>query len=130
MQKTVTMLDRAIQVDVSNRAEKQLQQRDAPLCLEMELYFSCMIRKRVLVCETVGTEFVAQLDDKLTIGFRPVMTKACGITETAEDGKPPLTDFPIKKPESYIPHWLRLDYRKGEWLAEFGYCDETAAKKD
>ncbi len=123
MKQTVTMLNRPIRVDISKRAEQQLQQRGAPLCLEMELYFSCMIRKRVLVREAVSTDFVAQVGDKLTIGFRPVMTKACGITETAEDGKPPLTDFPIKKPEGYIPHWLRLDYRKGEWQAEFGYID-------
>ena len=32
-----------------------------------------------------------------------------------------LTDFPIAKPEAYVPHWLRIDYRKGQWQGEFGY---------
>ncbi len=124
MQAVASLLNRELQIHISARAEKQLQQRSTPLCLEMELYFSCMIRKRVLVREQIHSEFRAEVGDKLHIGFRPVMTRACGITETAEDGKPPLTDFPIKKPQSYIPNWLTLDYRKGEWCAEFGYIDE------
>lgn len=117
------MLGRQLRVSITKNADRQLQQRSEPLCLEMELYFSCMIRKRVLVRENIDSEFSAQVSDKLHIGFRPVMTRACGITETADDGRPPLTDFPIQKPHSYIPHWLKLDYRKGEWQAEFGYLD-------
>ena len=130
MQTTATLLNRELQVHISARAEKQLQHRAAPLCLEMELYFSCMIRKRVLVREQISSEFSTEVNDALHIGFRPVMTRACGVTETAEDGKPPLTDFPIRKPHSYIPHWLTLDYRKGEWCAEFGYIDDDMPRVD
>jgi hypothetical protein len=89
----------------------------------MELYFSCLIRKQVRIRQTLDTLYKVKVSDKLEIGFRPVMTRACGVTETDETGKPPLTDFPIAKPECYIPHWLTLDYRKGEWQSEFGYLD-------
>ncbi len=128
MKQSINMLDRQIEIKISKAAEKQLAQRSEPLCLEMELYFSCMIRKRVLVREVISSDFSSVVSDKLHIGFRPVMTKACGVTETDESGKPPLTDFPIKKPESYIPHWLTLDYKKGEWRSEFGYLEDFASE--
>jgi hypothetical protein len=31
-------------------------------------------------------------------------------------------DMPVVRAERYFPHWLRLDYHRGEWLAEFGYA--------
>ena len=34
---------------------------------------------------------------------------------------PPLTEFPIVNARAYMPHWLRIDYRRGEWLGEFGF---------
>jgi hypothetical protein len=117
------MLDRTIEVDVSERAERELARRDSPLRLEMELYFSCLIRKRVLVRETLASEFTASVGEHLQIGFRPVMTQKCSVIDTDEDGRPPLTDFPIERPDRYIPHWLRVDYRRDQWQAEFGYLD-------
>ena len=119
MNKTVTMLGKHINVHLTKRAVESLERRSKILCLEMELYFSCMIRKQVRVLESMNTKLIAPIEKNLVIGFRPVMTKACGIAEN--DGKPPLTDFPIKNPENYIPKWLTIDCKKGEWLGEFGY---------
>jgi hypothetical protein len=124
MKHSVMLEGRTINIELTSAAEQKLKTGESSLKLEMELYFSCLIRKRVLVRENLASEFRVQVNDKLEIGFRPVMTKACGVTETDDSGKPPLTDFPIAKPECYIPHWLKLDYRKGEWLGEFGYIDK------
>ena len=47
------------------------------------------------------------------------MTAKC---DTHFDGdEPPLADFPIVKPTAYVPHWLRIDFRHGKWIGEFGY---------
>lgn len=121
MKRIVELEVRFNNVDLTNAAERALKILSAPLKLEMELYFSCLIRKRVPVRETLASDYCVQVNDKLEIGFRPVMTRACGVTDTDESGKPPLTDFPIAKPECYIPHCLTLDFRKGQWLGEFGY---------
>jgi len=121
---TVEMLGKQIQVEISNNAARQLNARGVPLYIEMELYFSCLIRKQVRVYETfvepADRKFSVQFSDKLQISFRPVMTKSCSIA-SCEDGKPPLSDFPIRKPQSYIPRWLRLDFSKGKWCGDFGY---------
>lgn len=116
----ISMLNKPIQLEISSRARQALDRRDAPLRVEMELYFSCLIRKQVRIRDALDDRFAVMVSDKLEIGFRPVMTKACSVS-SCDDGKPPLSDFPIEKPESYIPHWLKLDYKKGEFIGEFGY---------
>ena len=118
------ILNKQIQVEISRNAQQQLDKRTSPLFIEMELYFSCMIRKQVRVRESLHDEldkrFSIWVLDNLHISFRPVMTKSCSIA-SCDNGKPPLSDFPIQKPESYIPKWLKLDYKKNEWCGEFGY---------
>lgn len=120
----VEMLGKQIQVEISKHAERQLNNRKAPLFVEMELYFSCLLRKEIRIRETLreklDEEFSAQLSEFLHISFRPVMTKSCSVSSCAGE-KPPLSDFPIKKPQSYVPKWLKLDFKKGEWCGDFGY---------
>ena len=120
----VEMLGKQIQVEISKHAERQLSNRKTPLFVEMELYFSCLLRKEIRIRETLreklDEEFSAQLSESLHISFRPVMTKSCSVSSCAGD-KPPLSDFPIQKPQSYIPKWLKLDFKKGKWCGDFGY---------
>ena len=108
-------------MSISKAAAEQLARRETPLLLELELYFSCLIRKRVYVRESFdGKESIA-INDRLSLRFRPVVTQTCAISECERDN-PPVRDMPIRKPERYFPHWLKLDYRGGEWHAEFGYA--------
>lgn len=116
----IEMLGKAIELKMSKSAEKNLAELDKPLCLEMELYFSCMIRKQVNIREKINSQYSVKVSDKLELGFRPVMTKSCSVS-SCEGNSPPVSDFPIEKPERYIPHWLKLDFKKGQWLGEFGY---------
>jgi hypothetical protein len=91
----------------------------------MELYFSCLIRKKVRFREVRDETNVVSASDHLCVRFRPVMTAKCGVHEY-EDQEPPLTDFPITRPESYVPKWLRIDFKRGEWVGDFGYIRNTA----
>jgi hypothetical protein len=89
----------------------------------MELYFSCLVRKQVRFHEAADNlpgESVA-VNDRLRVRFRPVMTQSCHVDEIAGEA-PPLTDFPVVNPAAFVPHWLRIDYRNGQWQGEFGYC--------
>lgn len=129
MKQTIKMLDRPIVLELSKAAEKQLKNINSPLCVEMELYFSCLLRKRVVIREKIETDFAVTVSEKLEIGFRPVMTKSCSI-ESCDGKSPPLSDFPIAKPECYIPHWLKIDYKKQAWTGEFGYMNEKALVVD
>jgi hypothetical protein len=125
---TIEMMGKDIELKMSRQARRQLDTMTVPLIIEMELYFSCLLRKQIRVRqiqdsgekELEQSEFFAKLSDKLHISFRPVMTKSCSVS-SCEGERPPLSDFPIQKPRSYIPRWLNLDFKKGKWCGDFGY---------
>lgn len=118
MNTCIEFLGKSISLTVTPPAERALQQRNTPLQVEMELYFSCLIRKAVRFYEAVSDRGVP-VNESLSLSFRPVMTKQCGLDFSGDE--PALTDFPIKQPERYIPHWLHIDYRNRKWHGEFGY---------
>lgn len=118
MEKQIKVQGKPVAVTLSNAAIKALSSRENKLVAEMELYFSCLIRKQVRFRENLEGDLV-NVTEQLAVRFRPVMTEVCGIDY--EGNEPPLTDFPIKKPESFIPHWLKIDYKNNEWMGEFGF---------
>ena len=114
----VDLAGRTVTVELSAAARAALRERQVPLVAEMELYFSCLIRKRVRFPEHVHPDALcAPLDAQLTVCFRPVMTRACAVRET--DGQPELEAFPIRRPAAFVPKRLALDYRHGAWSGEF-----------
>lgn len=112
---SVEMLGKHIQCEISRNAEQQLRFSDVPLYLEMELYFSCMIRKQVNVrehmSEDVDVKFSAQYSDNLRVGFRPVMTKSCSIS-SCEGDKLSLSNFPIRTLSLIYQNGLSLISKK------------------
>ena len=119
-----TLEGKPFRATLSAAAQRALAQRSTPLIAELELYFSCLIRLRVRFYERDEEASATPINAQLSVRFRPVMSRRCDLQEVK--GKPPLDDFPIVKRAPYVPHWLRLDYKKGQWVGEFGY--KTANK--
>jgi hypothetical protein len=137
VEKDIEISGKKIRISVSPNAVSALTQRQSPLVAEMELYFSCLIRKKVRFYEPeyepeheqeyeseheqeVGVRGTSVLDN-LSVVFHPVMTKLCG--KDYEGDEPPVTDFPIVKAAPFVPHWMTIDYKAGQWLGEFGYTE-------
>lgn len=118
MHTTVQLEGRPLAVTTTAAADRALEQRETPLEAQMELYFSCLIRLKVRFRDTTADDAVAA-GERLNISFRPVMTEACGIDY--EGDEPPVTDFPLQRREAFTPHWIRIDYRNGQWQGEFGF---------
>jgi hypothetical protein len=119
MQATIRILGKTVQIDWSHAAEAELAKRSAPLSVEMELYFSCLLRKKVRFDEQAHSREFLPVTPRLQVAFRPVMTRVC-TSESFEDA-PPLDDFPITNPAAFVPHWLKIDFRHGQWQGEFGF---------
>lgn len=119
MQQQIAFHGRNLKLTLTPAAIHALTKRQTPLVAEMELYFSCLIRKTVRFYETENRN-CTPISDSLSLCFRPVMTRQCGTDY--EGNEPPLTDFPIENAERYIPHWLQIDYIDGKWHGEFGYA--------
>ncbi len=116
MQRQIEVSGRQVQVEVSRRACKLLQQRMTPLRVDMELNFGRMVRKRVNFNEQATAENLLDLSDNLKVNFCPVMGKSSSV-----DGCLPLLETPLRKLKAFVPRWLRIDYHHGQWRGEFGY---------
>ena len=123
MHQVITRPREPLQLRISRSAQAALDRRESPLLLELELYFSCLVRKRVHVRDELDADAVV-LNDKLRVRFRPVVTQQCAMRDV-EPENPPVMDMPAVNPQRFFPHWLTLDFRRGHWIAEFGYA--TAA---
>ena len=119
MQNTIEILGKQVLVEWSTSADRKLRELTEPLAVEMELYFSCLIRKAVRFGGDAQAGSFSAAGPHLKIGFRPVMTKACNVNDF--EVEPPVEDFPIVRPEAYVPKWLSIDYRGGKWMGEFSW---------
>lgn len=124
MQNCVTILGKPVMVNVTSRAATQLERRQQPLVMEMELYFSCLIRKAVHFGVTANPALSASVGEHLMLSFRPVMTKSCRMDaeKPAELIDFSLANLPNAKVMAYIPRWVKLDFKNGDWSGEFGYA--------
>lgn len=120
MKTTIHISGKPVEIKLSSAATNALQQRTKPLLAEMELYFSCLIRKKTRFHEDSDSGDQVQITDGLSVRFRPVMTQSCRVSDVDGD-EPPVTDFEIAKPEAFVPHWLHIDFKNNQWQGEFGY---------
>lgn len=121
MGKTLRLGERELELRLSARAEEQLARQRPALDIEMELYFSCLIRKRVhfRTRPNDGVAVRAALTDNVSVSFRPVTTRACSVREAGE--APGVVTLPLVRPHAFTPKWLALDYARGAWSGNFGY---------
>ncbi len=119
----IDIYGRTVAVSVSPEAFGQLALLNNPLLVEMELYFSCLIRKRVLFTplpeNPQQTENIAEALPGLFISFSPVTTKECRIADNP-DG-PLLKAMPIKEPGRFVPDWIKIHHRSGQWTGKYSY---------
>ena len=117
--RTLSRRRRANAVEWTARAQRALESRPAPLMVELELYFSCLVKKFVHFREHPGSHTVAPVNDRLSLYFRPVMSTACSI-ETAERlGRQPETEITTASVRKIAPKRVWLDYQRGNWVGEF-----------
>ena len=128
MHSTVEIFNKTVRVEWSDAAESAMASRMEPLRVEMGLYFSCLIRKKVRFGDQAHSREFLPVNSHLAVAFRPVMTKSCKID--GENAEAPLSDFEIKKPAAFVPHWLKIDFRHGNWEGDFGFSGRESTIAD
>lgn len=117
MQATAEISGKKILVEWSAAADKAMATLSSPLLVEMELYFSCLIRKAVRFNQSRALQDYVQVTPQLKLRFRPVVTRVCRVSEV--EGEPPLDDFHLLKPAAFVPKKLFIDFKRGQWLGQF-----------
>jgi len=117
IKKVVQFNEKPLTVLWTGRAEEKLSQRFEPLYVEMQLFFSCVVKKRVLFYDE--KKYVpVPVSEKLAVVFRPVEAASCDPEEFAKN-------YPEKRELDSIPATkmrassLMIDFVDGEWLGEF-----------
>lgn len=131
--------DKTVNVALSNPAIEQSKCLDSPLIIEIQIYFSCLLGKRLAFFSDAPMKGTWQLDsdsfqklladsrqltENIHVRFNTVMTKGCPVSDYA--GPPPVSDFKIKNQKPYVPDWLTIDFKNGEWSGEYGW---TSSRK-
>lgn len=121
--KQVIIQGKSVQVDVTESAIRALAASSTAILMELELYFSCLVRKQVRFSELSETQKKSHQYTCILPGlyacFRAVTTQACKIADVR--GKPPVETIPVKKPGQYVPDWAKIDHRAKRWLGEYGF---------
>jgi len=115
--KTVMLRDKPFEVEWTKRAQRAFERRNKPLIIEMQLYFSCVIKKRVLFHDSYDLESI-NVNDNITIAFRPVESTSCDPIEFAKN-YPVKQQFKSTAASKMRPKYLLVDYVRGKWVGEF-----------
>jgi hypothetical protein len=143
MKKDLVFHEKAIKVEYTKKMEKLAHKLKSPLVIEIQIYFSCMLGKRLsYYCDSPiagayqldNLQFRKLLEDSqklfsnVYIRFNVVMTIDCPVSDCV--GPPPLTDFNIVNREVYVPHWLYLDAKNDEFVGEYGWKSSRKGLRD
>jgi len=120
MNHVITLCEKPIEIELSDRAEQAISNRDKPIIAEINLVFGCLVIKRVWFRETVGMETVPVCKG-LEACFNVVRyAKTCCIADI--DNGAESEDFPIvKDKKSFVPDKVFIDYKKGEFSGRYTY---------
>jgi len=134
MNKTLAFHSKDIDIQLSAAAEKQSGTLSSTLVIEIQIYFSCLLGKRLAFYSHDSIDNAYPLDkdtfsevlagsqiltENIKLRFNTVMTKACSVSEQA--GPPPVTDFKVANQKPYVPSWLTIDYKNGIWSGKYGW---------
>lgn len=120
---TVNLKGKQVSIEISADAVRAAADSPVPIVAELELYFSCLVRKQLrfrgVTGLQAGSDDYARVVPGFYTTFRAVTTQHCSIMEVGD--KPPVETMPVRNPERFVPDWIRIDYRADQWLGEYGF---------
>ncbi len=103
----------------SKRADKALKKRDTSLIAELQLYFTCVVQKRVVFHEHSDIETVTA-NPNLEIAYHTVQSNSCNPVEFAEK-HPVKKELDSKGAKAMRPSLFQIDYKNGQWIGDFSF---------
>jgi hypothetical protein len=116
---TVAINGKPVTVECTPAAVRKLAERSRPLVVELELYFSCLVKKFVHFHDEAPPRATVRVADNLHLYFRVVTSTACTMDLAERLGRQPETELDTAVARKLAPRRLRLDAVKGDWRAEF-----------
>lgn len=115
----VSINGKPVIVEWTQAAARSLANRSRPLVVELELYFSCLVKKFVHFHDEAPRRKTIHVADKLHLYFRAVTSTACTMDVAERLGRQPDAELDTVASHKLSPKRVRLDFSKGEWQADF-----------
>ncbi len=119
MNATILIHGKPVSVVLSKSAMRELGQRTQPLIVELELYFSCLVKKFVHFHEVQPARETVAVSDKLSIFFRSVTSTACTLDVAERFGRQPEIELDNPHVNKLAPKLVNIDFIKGKWQGTF-----------
>lgn len=116
---TVVINGRNVLVEWTPAAARELSMRTTPLFVELELYFSCLVKKFVHFRDDARDRTAVAASDKLLLYFRPVTSTACSFEVAERLGRQPEMDLYGEAVGKIAPKKVSLDFAGGAWRGSF-----------
>jgi hypothetical protein len=117
----VTLNGRTMQVEITPAARRALAARAAPLYVELELYFSCLVKKFVHFRDQPRREPAVPVSDRLFVYFRPVTSTACTFEVAERLGRQPERDIDSEALHHVAPKRVFIDHVDGKWRGSYEF---------
>ncbi len=106
-------------IEWSAAAQTALERRAQPLTVELELYFSCLVKKFVHFHEERPERETIAVGDRLRLVFKAVTSTACSMDVAERLGRQPEIELDGDIARKLAPRRIWLDHRRGAWTGEF-----------
>ncbi|MBI4988873.1 MAG: hypothetical protein HZC23_08655 [Rhodocyclales bacterium] len=116
---SVVINGRNVAVEWTRPAADELARRPDPLIVELELYFSCLVKKFVHFREDSRGRPTVAASDKLLLYFRPVTSTACSFEVAERLGRQPEMELHNAAVGKIAPKKVSLDFAGGVWRGSF-----------
>lgn len=117
----ITLNGRPVQVTITTAATQALALRTEPLHVELELYFSCLVKKFVHFRADSRGKPTVPVGDKLLLYFRPVTSTACTWDVAERLGRQPEMDIDSEALRHVAPKRVFIDHVDGQWRGSFTF---------
>lgn len=116
---SVVINGRNVSVEWTRAAASELARRPRPLIVELELYFSCLVKKFVHFREEAGDRETVAASDKLLLYFRPVTSTACSFEVAERLGRQPEIELHGEAVRKIAPRKVSIDFARGTWRGSY-----------
>jgi hypothetical protein len=115
----ITLHGRPVSIELTKAAALELERREAPLFVELELYFSCLVKKFVHFRTDSRGKPTIPAHGKLQVYFRPVTSTACTFEVAERLGRQPEMEIDSKAVRQIAPKRVNIDHIDGAWRGSF-----------
>ena len=114
---TAQVNDQDVLIKLTKRAKKVMDARSTPLFIEMQIYFSCVVQKRVLFHDDFEFDSTP-VTDKFSVAIRSVESQSCDPDYYAKN-HPEKRVLDSTAAKRMTAKELIVDYKDNNWIGSF-----------